>query len=75
MGTDTFCANTLARTALKIEADLQALAVFPHLHQRIKIFFQFVNVLQLLCDVSMRVCPDGGLRLETFFNSVGRRPL
>ena len=36
MGTDTFCANTLARTALKIEADLQALAVFPHLHQRIK---------------------------------------
>ncbi len=30
MGTDTFCANTLARTALKIEADLQALAVFPH---------------------------------------------
>ncbi len=36
MGTDTFCANTLARTALKIEVDLQALAVFPHLHQRIK---------------------------------------
>ncbi len=36
MGTDTFCANTLARTALKIEADLHALAVFPHLHQRIK---------------------------------------
>ena len=33
MGTDTFCANTLARTALKIEADLQALAVFS---QRIK---------------------------------------
>jgi hypothetical protein len=44
MGTDTFCANTLARTAQKIEADLQALPLFPHLHQRINLLLNTIKM-------------------------------
>ncbi len=82
MGTDTFCANTLARTALKIEADLQALAVFPHLHQRIKMATFCTNTLPIItaahvfptsCKTS-HVCANHE-RIQVMQRAPGRRSM